>query len=84
MVSLNITVSVFSYLIFVSITHTYSLTIPIGVKLLFNTNLNYVEPVGGSAPKFPSVETGKSFVAKQKSSFTMLCPAQGFPVPFFR
>ncbi|XP_039283578.1 Down syndrome cell adhesion molecule-like protein Dscam2 isoform X43 [Nilaparvata lugens] len=42
------------------------------------------EPVGATGPKFSSIEKGKIFLAKNRASFTMLCPAQGFPVPAFR
>lgn len=42
------------------------------------------EPVGSSGPKFPTVDKSRGFEAKVNESFTLLCPAQGFPVPAFR
>ncbi|KAJ8895522.1 hypothetical protein PR048_000858 [Dryococelus australis] len=35
------------------------------------------EPVGGSAPKFPTGDKSRTVETKQANSFTLFCPAQG-------
>ncbi|XP_050561797.1 cell adhesion molecule Dscam2 isoform X23 [Spodoptera frugiperda] len=42
------------------------------------------EPVGRVSPKFPSVDSSRSFSAVFNTSLTMICPAQAFPIPVFR
>ncbi|VVD03841.1 unnamed protein product [Leptidea sinapis] len=42
------------------------------------------EPVGRVSPKFPSMDSSRSFSATLTDSLTLLCPAQAFPVPIFR
>nr|XP_026486488.1 Down syndrome cell adhesion molecule-like protein Dscam2 isoform X30 [Vanessa tameamea] len=42
------------------------------------------EPVGRVSPKFPSMDSSRSFSAMLNTSLTILCPAQAFPVPLFR
>ncbi|KAI5745072.1 hypothetical protein M8J76_008005 [Diaphorina citri] len=42
------------------------------------------EPVGATRPKFPTTDDSRSFKAHLKESLVLLCPAQAFPVPFFR
>nr|XP_053612821.1 cell adhesion molecule Dscam2 isoform X9 [Plodia interpunctella] len=42
------------------------------------------EPVGRVSPKFPSMDSSRSFSAILNDSLTILCPAQAFPVPLFR
>ncbi|KAI5752397.1 hypothetical protein M8J77_016619 [Diaphorina citri] len=42
------------------------------------------EPVGATRPKFPTIDNSRSFNARLKESLVLLCPAQAFPVPFFR
>ncbi|XP_052739466.1 cell adhesion molecule Dscam2 isoform X6 [Bicyclus anynana] len=42
------------------------------------------EPVGRVSPKFPSMDSSRSFSATLNMSLTILCPAQAFPVPIFR
>jgi len=42
------------------------------------------EPVGSSGPKFPTMDKSRGFEARVNENFTLLCPAQGFPVPAFR
>ncbi|KAJ9593690.1 hypothetical protein L9F63_014738, partial [Diploptera punctata] len=42
------------------------------------------EPVGSSIPKFPSVLKSQGLEVKLSESYTLLCPAQGFPVPSYR
>lgn len=42
-----------------------------------------VEPVGSTIPTFVSDMKGKARIASGKE-LTMLCPAQGFPVPTYR
>lgn len=43
-----------------------------------------LEPVGRVSPKFPSMDSSRSFSALLNASLTILCPAQAFPVPLFR
>jgi hypothetical protein len=45
---------------------------------------HFVEPVGSSVPKFSSVAKTQGLEAKSNQSFTLLCPAQGYPVPAYR
>ncbi|CAD1475936.1 unnamed protein product, partial [Heterotrigona itama] len=40
--------------------------------------------MGAKGPKFSSDDRVNSFVRAAGSSSTLLCPAQGFPVPSFR
>ncbi|XP_059046508.1 cell adhesion molecule Dscam2 isoform X26 [Achroia grisella] len=42
------------------------------------------EPVGRVSPKFPSMDSSRSFSGLLNTSLTILCPAQAFPVPLFR
>ncbi|XP_069356511.1 cell adhesion molecule Dscam1 isoform X37 [Maniola hyperantus] len=42
------------------------------------------EPVGRVSPKFPSMDSSRSFSTTLNTSLTILCPAQAFPVPLFR
>nr|XP_037870613.1 Down syndrome cell adhesion molecule-like protein Dscam2 isoform X26 [Bombyx mori] len=42
------------------------------------------EPVGRVPPKFPSMDSSRSFSSMIKADLTILCPAQAFPVPLFR
>ena len=44
----------------------------------------FSEPVGGSAPKFPSANTISGFSANLANTFNLPCPAQGSPIPSFR
>lgn len=48
------------------------------IKLLF------LEPIGGSVPKFSGEIDGSKIVRDHKSSIALTCSAQGFPVPSFR
>lgn len=43
-----------------------------------------IEPVASVRPKFSSIDDSHSFSARSRSSLTLQCPAQGFPVPSFR
>lgn len=43
-----------------------------------------LEPVGSVLPKFPTGETSKAFTSESSGTLTLMCPAQAFPVPFFR
>jgi hypothetical protein len=47
-------------------------------------NFNFIEPVGSSIPKFPTMDNVRGFQVMRDQSFTLLCPAQGFPVPTYR
>ncbi|XP_020284801.1 Down syndrome cell adhesion molecule-like protein Dscam2 isoform X29 [Pseudomyrmex gracilis] len=42
------------------------------------------EPVGSVRPKFPTMDNSRGFISKQEDALTLLCPAQGFPVPSHR
>ncbi|XP_039283560.1 Down syndrome cell adhesion molecule-like protein Dscam2 isoform X27 [Nilaparvata lugens] len=42
------------------------------------------EPVGSVKPKFSGFVDGIKMEMRQKSQITLLCPAQGFPVPMYR
>lgn len=42
------------------------------------------EPVGSAAPKFPTTENIHGFVTAVGVQTTLLCPAQGYPVPAYR
>ncbi|KAL1498145.1 hypothetical protein ABEB36_008993 [Hypothenemus hampei] len=42
------------------------------------------EPVASVIPKFPTVDSSRSFNGYQNESITLLCPAQGFPAPTYR
>lgn len=48
------------------------------------TSANVAEPLGAKGPKFSSDDRVNSFVRAAGGSSTLLCPAQGFPVPSFR
>ena len=56
----------------------------IQVKYFPNNQLIYLEPVGGSSPKFSGSSILSSFVGKTSHPQTLTCPAQGSPVPAFR
>lgn len=47
-------------------------------------NCVFIEPVGSSIPKFPTMDNVRGFQVMRGQSFTLLCPAQGFPVPTYR
>ncbi|XP_023247278.1 Down syndrome cell adhesion molecule-like protein Dscam2 [Copidosoma floridanum] len=42
------------------------------------------EPVGSARPKFPTMADSQTFKAMLNGAMTLLCPAQGFPVPMYR
>ncbi|XP_076265909.1 Down syndrome cell adhesion molecule 1 isoform X39 [Rhynchophorus ferrugineus] len=42
------------------------------------------EPVASVLPKFPTVDSSRSFNSYQLESITLLCPAQAFPAPTYR
>ena len=42
------------------------------------------EPMGSARPKFPTVDNSRGFVSSLSQPLTLLCPAQGFPVPWHR
>ncbi|XP_025834475.1 Down syndrome cell adhesion molecule-like protein Dscam2 isoform X37 [Agrilus planipennis] len=42
------------------------------------------EPIGSKGPSFPSASKTSSYEMKSGTSFSLLCPAQGLPVPLFR
>lgn len=47
-------------------------------------NLASAEPVSSEAPKVSEYAKSPTFLRASGSSFALLCPAQGFPVPQFR
>ncbi|XP_044595923.1 Down syndrome cell adhesion molecule-like protein Dscam2 isoform X25 [Cotesia glomerata] len=42
------------------------------------------EPIGSARPKFPTIDDSRSFRTTMDGSVTLLCPAQGFPVPIHK
>ncbi|XP_076672535.1 Down syndrome cell adhesion molecule 1 isoform X38 [Andrena cerasifolii] len=42
------------------------------------------EPVGSVRPKFPTMDNSRGFISSLGETLTLLCPAQGFPVPSHR
>jgi hypothetical protein len=47
-------------------------------------NFHFIEPVGSSIPKFPTMDNVRGFQVMRDQTFTLLCPAQGFPLPTYR
>ena len=45
---------------------------------------NYLEPIGGAKPKFSLNTESLRFTREALSSVSLLCPAQGSPIPSFR
>ncbi|KAJ9598739.1 hypothetical protein L9F63_026726, partial [Diploptera punctata] len=46
-------------------------------------HLYFIEPVGSSIPKFPSVIKVQGVNTKINQGYALICPAQGFPVPVY-
>ena len=46
--------------------------------------LIFVEPIGSAKPKFPEDISFKGITRVQNNEVTLLCPAQGYPIPAFR
>ena len=45
----------------------------------------FLEPIGSAKPMFPtSSETMGTFKVANDQMFSMICPAQGSPIPAFR
>lgn len=44
----------------------------------------FTEPIGGTAPKFSQETKSLSFIKPTQSVVSLMCAAQGFPVPAFR
>ncbi|KAL0124026.1 hypothetical protein PUN28_006078 [Cardiocondyla obscurior] len=42
------------------------------------------EPIGSVRPKFPTIDDSRSFRTTKDGSVTLLCPAQGSPVPLYK
>lgn len=42
------------------------------------------DPVGSKAPAFSSASKSHTFDMQRGQGFSLLCPAQGFPVPSFK
>lgn len=53
-------------------------------ECIYNCIFMYLEPVGSVAPRFPNGDTFRGFTTESRQNLTLLCPAQAFPVPFFR
>ena len=47
-------------------------------------HLSFVEPIGGSKPKFSLKTDIMGYSHSQSESFSLTCPAQGSPIPTFR
>ena len=47
-------------------------------------NLNYLEPIGGSAPKLASETDLTRILRHHSQALSLKCPAQGSPTPSFR
>lgn len=43
-----------------------------------------LEPIGAVAPKVDLNDKVKISIAKNQKSVSLICPAQGFPMPAFR
>ena len=63
----------------------------IQVKRSFQANrlkrceiLYFVEPIGSALPKFASKDKINAFSAGTLSTLSLMCPAQGYPLPAFR
>ena len=46
--------------------------------------LLYVEPIGGTKPKFSQESESSTFTKQSGLQLSLLCPAQGAPLPSFR
>ena len=44
----------------------------------------YVEPIGGTKPKFSQESESSTFTKQSGLQLSLLCPAQGAPLPSFR
>ena len=63
------------------------MTIDVSIQLQFISlllNSSFLEPIGGSAPKFSAESTISNLVRKVTTDLTLSCPAQGSPIPSFR
>lgn len=56
------------------------------VQLLFQYYLRIIriEPVGSVGPRLTSGDESRVVRISAKHSFTLLCPAQSYPVPAYR
>lgn len=46
--------------------------------------MTFLEPVGSVSPKLTSGDKSRTVESKLDKNLTMLCPAQAYPVPFYR
>ena len=44
----------------------------------------FLEPVGSALPKFSSKDKINAFIAEKSTTVSLMCPAQGHPLPSFR
>ena len=44
----------------------------------------FVEPIGGAKPQFNSKSESWTFKTETMTEFSLMCPAQAFPLPSFR
>lgn len=51
---------------------------------LFESLISISEPIGTAKPKFPTKDNVLSMVRILGQALTVLCPAQGSPIPSFR
>ena len=52
------------------------------VKMFFITFM--IEPIGGTKPKFSQESDYSRFTKRSGQQLSLLCPAQGSPIPAFR
>ena len=57
---------------------------PVPVFRLVKYAFFYVEPIGGSKPKFSTDDGSSSYQREEAESLSLACPAQGSPIPTFR
>ena len=52
------------------------------IKIFFITFM--IEPIGGTKPKFSQESDYSRFTKRSGQQLSLLCPAQGSPIPAFR
>ena len=54
------------------------------LKAKVTSKINSLEPIGGAKPKFSLNTESLRFTREALSSVSLLCPAQGSPIPSYR
>ena len=54
------------------------------IQVIYFLPPDFLEPVGGSSPKFSGSSILSSFLVMEFQPQTLSCPAQGSPIPAFR